>query len=298
MSAIQIDEVAMTKAIQNIQWQLLMRYRMIEIIAFWEGRLTTNHLIDAFGIGRQQASKDIAVYKHEIAPDNLHYDSVVKGYVPTHQFKAVLTNGLVDEYIKMLQMFSSKENDVQYVGKALQNAEVVQVALRNIDATIFRSLVRAIKEKSRIDVDYVSVSSPDREGRIIAPHTIVNTGQRWHVRAWCEKNQDFRDFVLSRFRGEPQFMGESEKRRHHDVNWNTMIDLHIIPDQRLSALQQSVIAHDYGMTNGRLVLSIRASLVHYLLQQLNIDPHVIHAKPEAQQIVIANLEELKPFLFS
>ncbi|MCX9562645.1 WYL domain-containing protein, partial [Vibrio cholerae] len=28
-----------------IRWDLLFRYRMIEIIALWEGRLTTNHLI-------------------------------------------------------------------------------------------------------------------------------------------------------------------------------------------------------------------------------------------------------------
>ncbi|POC09693.1 WYL domain-containing protein, partial [Vibrio vulnificus] len=36
-----------------IRWDLLFRYRMIEVIALWEGRLTTNHLIKSFGIGRQ-----------------------------------------------------------------------------------------------------------------------------------------------------------------------------------------------------------------------------------------------------
>jgi hypothetical protein len=38
-------------------WEVLMRYRLIEIIALWEGRLTTNHLCNSFGIARQQASK-------------------------------------------------------------------------------------------------------------------------------------------------------------------------------------------------------------------------------------------------
>ena len=42
-----------------LRWDLLLRYRLIEVIALWEGRLTTNHLQRAFGIGRQQASKDI-----------------------------------------------------------------------------------------------------------------------------------------------------------------------------------------------------------------------------------------------
>ena len=40
------------------RWDLLLRYRFIEIIALWEGRLTTRHLCNTFGIGRQQASKD------------------------------------------------------------------------------------------------------------------------------------------------------------------------------------------------------------------------------------------------
>ena len=42
-----------------VRWDLLLRYRLIEVMALWEGRLTTNHLMRAFGIGRQQASKDI-----------------------------------------------------------------------------------------------------------------------------------------------------------------------------------------------------------------------------------------------
>ncbi|OQK62969.1 hypothetical protein XM79_c11864 [Vibrio vulnificus] len=50
-----------------IRWDLLFRYRMIEVIALWEGRLTTNHLIKSFGIGRQQASKDINSYLSEVA---------------------------------------------------------------------------------------------------------------------------------------------------------------------------------------------------------------------------------------
>jgi hypothetical protein len=46
------------------RWDLLLRYRTIEIIALWEGRLTTNHLCATFGIGRQQASKDINTYNY------------------------------------------------------------------------------------------------------------------------------------------------------------------------------------------------------------------------------------------
>ena len=56
------------------RWDLLLRYRFIETIALWEGRLTTRHLCDTFGIGRQQASKDINNYIREVGPGNLEYD--------------------------------------------------------------------------------------------------------------------------------------------------------------------------------------------------------------------------------
>ncbi|WP_232772530.1 hypothetical protein [Psychromonas sp. Urea-02u-13] len=54
-------------------------------MALWEGRLITNHLCGAFGIGRQQASKDINAYIL-LHPANLEYDKSAKGYVPSKAF--------------------------------------------------------------------------------------------------------------------------------------------------------------------------------------------------------------------
>ena len=82
-----------------IRWELLMRYRLIEIVALWEGRLTTNHLCNSFGIARQQASKDINAYLRDVAPGNLEYDGKLKGYKPATDFTPRLTSGLADEYL-------------------------------------------------------------------------------------------------------------------------------------------------------------------------------------------------------
>lgn len=38
---------------------VLLRLRAIELLAYWEGRLVTNRLVDWFGISRQQATADI-----------------------------------------------------------------------------------------------------------------------------------------------------------------------------------------------------------------------------------------------
>ena len=37
----------------ELTWDQTLRFRLLEIVLQWEGRLTTNHLCTAFNIGRQ-----------------------------------------------------------------------------------------------------------------------------------------------------------------------------------------------------------------------------------------------------
>lgn len=287
----------MTKKGWPVRWDLLLRYRLIEIIALWEGRLTTNHLCDTFGIGRQQASKDINAYMAEIAPGNLTYDKFLKGYTPTEDFTPRVTSGIADEYLQLLSRNNELNETFDTLSLGVANTEVLSVPVRNVKPGIIRAIVRAARERRRLEVDYVSVSAPNREGRVIVPHTLVFTGIRWHVRAWCEKNSEYRDFVLSRFRGEADMMDISEHSVEGDQKWNTQVTISIKPDSRLEKAQQKVVAEDWGMTRNKLDITVRGSLVQYALQALQIDTNTIQAKAEAQQIVISNLDEVKPWLF-
>lgn len=287
----------MNKKHWPLRWDLLLRYRLIEIIALWEGRLTTNHLCDTFGIGRQQASKDINTYSNEIGQGNLIYDKFLKGYRPTEQFKPQVTSGNADEYLQLLARNNELTDTFDSLSLAVANTEILSVPVRNLKPKVIRAIVRAARERRRLEVDYVSVSSPNREGRVIVPHTLVFTGVRWHVRAWDEKNSDYRDFVLSRFRGDVEMMDVSEHTIEHDDNWNKQVTIKIKPDSRLEKAQQKVVAEDWGMTRNKLDVTVRGSLVQYALQALRIDVNTVQAKPEAQQIVISNLDEIKPWLF-
>lgn len=144
----------------------------------------------------------------------------------------------------------------------------------------------------------MSFNTPDGETRLIAPHTLIYTGMRWHVRAYCERNGDYRDFVLSRFRGIPDLMDDiSENGRDADNGWNTQVRVVIEPDSRLKPEQKAIIETDYGMSVGQLVVETRGALVQYVLQRYQIDPTKVHAKATAQQIVVANLDELQPWLY-
>ena len=282
--------------ISNPRWEQLLRYRYIELIALWEGRLTTRQLCETFGIGRQQANKDLTSYRRGLTRGDLVYDAVAKYYSPSEDFAPTLTRGLASEYLQM----AAQQSDVQQIlgdlPVASANVEVIAAPLREVPASLLRPIIRAMAESRRIDVDYVSLNNPDREGRIIVPHTLVWTGYRWHVRAWCEKNLDFRDFVLSRFRGDADLMDKSDHCEADDQAWHTRITLEITPDGRLTPDQQEVIAHDYGMINGQLNLTIRAKLAPYLLQLLNLHVGKQLEDPRAQQIVLANYDEISRWL--
>jgi len=279
------------------RWDLLLRYRYIETIALWEGRLTTRHLCETFGIGRQQASKDINTYLREVGPGNLEYDKFLKGYKPTTQFAPAVTLGVADEYLHLMARNNELSNMFDSLNLHSANIEVLSVPLRDVRPELLRPLVLAARQQRRLEVDYVSIHNPDRDGRVIVPHTIVHTGLRWHVRAWCEKNQDYRDFVLSRFRGEADIMDESDHGHEDDMRWHQQVSIRIVPDARLTPEQREVVAHDYGMTDGALEVKTRGALVQYALQALRIDTSVVQLKPEAQQITVENFAAIECFLF-
>lgn len=278
-------------------WEVMMRYRLIEIISVWEGRLTTNHLCHTFNIKRQQASKDINRYNKEIAPGNLVYDTKLKGFRPSENFKPLFTKGIADEYLHAIAGNCEITHTFSSLDLGFDKTEMLHPPMRHVNHEILRALVQAARNGEKIDMGYVSLTSPDEESRIITPHTLVFTPLRWHVRAYCEKNRDYRDFVLSRFRAVNGIEGPSENLKEQDGRWNTKVNIILKPDPRLTPYQRTIVEHDYGMTDGQLVINTRSALIPYVIQVLNIDLSKLEIKPEAQQIIVENLDEVKRHAF-
>ncbi|WP_422421326.1 WYL domain-containing protein [Pseudomonas sp. GZD-222] len=286
-----------TQSIAQVRWDLALRYRLIETVAWWEGRLTTGHLMQSFGISRQQASKDINTYITEHAPRNLTYDKQLKGYVPAKAFKPRFIDDSASAYLHLLFQNNERAEHVEGLKLAYAHTQVLEVPDRSIRPQVLRPLLKACREGLRLETEYVSLKNPEPEIRLIAPHTLVNTGMRWHVRAYCEKNREYRDFVLSRFRGVPELLDKTEHGIALDEVWNTEVSVIIQPDPRLDAAQKAIIQTDFGMVDGQLEIPSRRALVKYVLQRYQIDHKNMDPKPEAQQIVVKNLTELKPWLY-
>lgn len=263
----------------RISYQEAEHYRIIETFAQWEGRINASYLQKILQISRQKASEIVGCYRDH-APSNLQYDASAKGYIPTADFQPRFAQGHIDEYGQLL----ARSGCIDYLSIFEAGFCYLDAPLRNISSTLVQPIMRAIRDKFRIDIGYTSLSSPEYESRIISPHCLVFDGIRWHVRAHCGKNNDFRDFVLSRFNGEAEFEGPASCTAEQDERWNTWLELIIQPDPRLAPQKRRLLELDYQMENGQRVIPVRAALVMYLTQRLRLDRY--DQNPEAQQIII------------
>ncbi|GGB82061.1 WYL domain-containing protein [Marinobacterium zhoushanense] len=259
----------MIEETENLKWEVLLRYRYIEIIALWEGRLTTNHLCNTFGIRRQQASRDISHYK-TLAEHNLDYDTSLKGYTPSPSFQPIFTKGYVDEYLNLLDSHSLLDGFVQRIDLPSANTFVIRAPQRRAEPEIVRKVVEACRTKQRLELNYASMTNPTGEERIIVPHALVSSGYRWHVRAYCEKNRDYRDFVLGRILECGDLMGEVEYELPDDSLWHEQIELRLIPNPHLTPEQRTLVRHERCFQGDVLILKTRKATAVYLLQLLQV----------------------------
>ena len=278
--------------------EVLLRLKAIELLAYWEGRLVTNKLVAWFGISRQQASADIKRYLEKHNPNALVHDPSVKAYVPVTGFQPVLTSGHINEYMDLIAGLSfdpmaiTLETDI--------NVASLQMPDRSVRPEVAREVVKACRNGSSIKVLYASMNNPTLHERIISPHTLVSTGFRWHVRAYCHTRKGYCDFILSRIDRTPTMVDIPAPTIEEDRDWNEMITLNIIPNTQLSDAQKSLIEKDYGMPDGRLQLTIRKALAHYSLQRYQAAITASEAQNTSQypiQLQAADRSKLNPYLF-
>jgi len=252
------------------------RFQFLELLVIWEGSIEAAAIKQHFQISSQLAGHVIAKYK-SLYPNNLKFNGAQENYQGGDDFAMQHCLGSLDEYIALS-------------GHASPSIEMLAAPIRKIEPKLVRPILKAIRDKLRLNIHYASVSNPEYASRFIQPHNLVFDGLRWHVRAYCEKNNGYRDFVLSRFKGESAVIaGEASNGPQQDTLWNEMLQLEIMPDSRLDQNRKRIIAMDYDMDDllGEFtkVIPVRAALLMYLMQRLRLDRY--HEKAEIQQIIVS-----------
>ena len=241
------------------------RLAFIDFCLQYFGQIARADLIRHFGIGLASGTRDFSLYR-ELAPDNLKLLHNTKLYYRTSAFKPVFPHHADAILTNLCRGFGDGIASITKPSGACFDA----VRLIQPESEIIAGLMRAIQHQQAIHCDYVSLSSGMSQ-RELVPHSIVNNGHRWHVRAYDRQSSSFRDFVCTRFSHVESLQQavKSNEFRDADNEWNIVVKLHLVPHPKLE--QPQAIAMDYKMENGELLLEVRAALVGYLLQHWQVD---------------------------
>lgn len=274
------------------RWGQARRLAFIDLRLQYDARINRRDLIDFFDISTPQASADLSLYQ-VLAPDNLRYDASLRVYVAGDSFQPIFGRTSATSYLDEIHRVARNvvEPGESFVGFTPPTG-VVATPVRAIEASEVAVLVRAIRDQKALRVVYQSMDDPNPRERVITPHAFGFDGLRWHARAWCHQRRVFRDFAIGRLAvtGAADTADTIEPKA--DVGWYTVVQVVLIPHPKLSSSQRTVVMHDYGMTNARLLLSCRKAMLFYTLRHLNLESAEVVDNPASQHVIVENRAEV------
>lgn len=244
----------------------LERLNHIDFRLYFLGELGRSDITKRFETAPAGATRDIALYR-EIAPDNMQFDGSTKLYKPTVSFKPIFNHSPERALIAL----SLGIGDVNFrEPTSLVRCEFpTSLSVPKVD--VLASLTRAIHTKRPVLLKYCSITSGLSE-REIVPFALVDTGLRWHVRAFDRKSNTFRDFVLTRML-EIQILDNgitNNEVPENDTQWSRIIELELIPHPNHA--RPEAVRMDFDIENDEvLAVRARAATVGYVLRRWNID---------------------------
>ncbi len=273
----------------SVRWSVEQRLAFIDRRLFWDAKINRSDLKTFFSISTPQASADLSHYD-AAQPGNMVYDQHAKAYVATDTFRP-RSEPIAREYLAQLQLIADGVlgEGESWLGWVPPYGVVPRVR-RRLAASVLRSILDAIRSGQALHIRYQSMSRPNPSERWVVPHALSFDGQRWHVRAWCHRREQFLDFVLARMLS---VLGtrKEEIDPDRDLAWQSTTNLLLGPNPLLPMAQQNAIALDYGMTDGSVSVEVRRSLVYYFSRQLLLDV-AKHLPPERAQVVLLNPDEV------
>ncbi len=281
----------------DVKWATRQRLQYIEIMAWYAGVVTRSDVARAFGLSDPAATKDLKLYG-DLVPGNLVYNHSVFGFVPSEGFAAAFADlapaAVLPVIAANLAVANGPYGDTLVYG--LPTASLPLPA-RLPNAATLAQITRAIHGRRKLRVAYRSLSGRDSQApRILEPHTLVNAGLRWHVRAYSEERCDFRDFVLSRIVAAECLEAPAESGEQYDDDWVEEVTLRLAPHRGLDALRRESLLFDYGASGEVIEVKVRRALLGYVLQRLGVDTTIDHSlNSNAYQLMLLNRDEIEPF---
>ena len=255
-----------TELLEGLTRTQAERLSHIDFRLYFLGELRRLDVSDRFGTGPAGATRDIAMYR-EIAPRNLLLDPSDRIYRPSEVFHPVFEHAPERVLTALAQGFGEGFGSA---GGSLVRCEF-PLSLNVPAMSILAPVTRAIHRGKAVGLRYRSASSGAGH-REIVPIALIDTGLRWHVRAFDRKSRDFRDFVFTRMSDVTMLDADvvaPEESADNDAQWNRIIELELVPHPDYP--DPALVRMDYAMPDGVLKVRVRAANVGYMLRRWNVD---------------------------
>lgn len=241
------------------------RLGYLEFRLYFLGQVRRADMMERFDCAPAVVTRDIALYR-QLAPANLELDASSKTYQILPGFVPLFGHRLEQVMAALMQ---GEPYSIETLGNPLLPGDYPALLNRPV-LPVLAAVSRAIRQQRCLRVRYHSASSAEQE-RVIAPHALVDSGLRLHVRAYDRLRQSFIDLVLTRMLAAevlPDVPAPTEQAEY-DQQWLHTITLQLVPHPKLA--DPTIATLDYVMTDGVLSLSVRAANAGYLLRRWYVD---------------------------
>lgn len=265
---------------------LVERYRFIDFLLLFKGRLTRTELVRRFNMGEATASRTIAAFLEDYSED-MDFLGPRNGYraKPFYQpkFDHDATSGLqYTAYGQLTQTLDIKRYGIEGYSQA-----------KPLDIDVVAPVCRGVVNSSSLSIEYVSTTSGIKN-RIVSPHTIFEAGGLWYFRAYDNSAYEFRTFKFSRVTRvfQLQHSTPEEHSQTYDDIWNRKRTAELIPHPK-NPLPDAQFA-DLGIKdNETRSITIPEALLGFVLTDMRVDCSLNHKLSyQEYPLVLKNRAEL------
>lgn len=234
-------------------WLGQAQLRYVEQRLWWDGLVGRRDVMTRFGCSGQHASAVLQAYL-EINPKGMVYDLSVKRYVAHPKMKCVFE-------------VSTLEEELEYEEDGLG---VMEFPVKVVEGEVKRALMVALRRGLKVKMKYQSRSAPMASWREISPHAFGYDGLRFHVRAWCYKNEEYRDFSLLRMQKVQWPTDEVAEELPQDEEWEEWVEVTVEVNADLEEGTRQALLEDYEVCDGRIQIRCRKAMKPYVLHRLGL----------------------------
>lgn len=250
-------------------WAARERLRAVEMMLWWRGWAGRSDLVEGFGLSPAQASSDFQKYL-EMNGSEVSYQTSRKRYEASARFACRLHEPDLEEAVGLLGGAVVKGLRTGWMGRGVGSGEqlaVLNLPARRATGEVERRVFVALANGQGLRAEYASVNSDQTSWRVLRPGALAWDGRRWHVRAWCEMRQAWRDFVLGRISA-ADWPFSVHTELPVDEEWNSWETVKLRINPQLGPQARAALQMDYGMVGETLEIPVRKAMKSYLLAEL------------------------------